>query len=91
MANTRPIQFLHYTCGHSLPVRGNGAALNRACPCCLKNPRRTKPGLGELTLATMLGERPPITYPETLKLRKWCGHSHPSADCDCDMCQSRLP
>jgi len=80
--NGRPIQFIHYACGHSTPVRGTGATVNRKCEHCLAHhyTGRRQLGLGEITLQRLLGVRPDST--PTI---------HPGPYCDCDMCQSRIP
>jgi hypothetical protein len=58
VANSRPIQFVHYAmCGHSTPVRGSGATVNRLCQSCADNGRRYT-GLGMITLERLLGRRP---------------------------------
>jgi len=58
MANSRPVQFVHYAlCGHSTPVRGTGATVNRLCQSCADNGRRYT-GLGMITLERLLGRRP---------------------------------
>jgi hypothetical protein len=42
MTNSRPVQLMRYTCGHSTPVKGSGATVDRACPECAKDARRAR-------------------------------------------------
>lgn len=71
---SHPFGLITYACGHSTPVRGYGASVNRPCRTCEREPLHQRvTGLGMLRLGQLLG------------------HPHPSAYCDCDMCQSRIP
>ena len=56
-SNGRPMQFLQYRCGHSTPVRGTGAMVNRLCETCATTGQRYT-GLGMIRLEQILGRRP---------------------------------
>jgi hypothetical protein len=77
--NGRPVQFLDFVCGHSKPVRGQGARVPRLCEVCALTGRAGGVGLGELALRQLLGMSQRATT------------AHPGPYCDCEPCRSRLP
>ena len=65
MTNSRPINFVDYSCGHSAPVRGAGGQPARMCPDCERTGKRNLDrGLGMFTLERILGKAPSVVLPE---------------------------
>jgi hypothetical protein len=84
--NGRPLNFVHYACGHSSPVRGSGGTVDRPCIYCAVTPAYCDNG--RYAAAYRKVPAPGSTARDILGAEHTFSYDHLA---ECELCATRIP